>query len=195
MVRLVLALLLCLVAAGRAVADPTPPSKKERLLAEKAARPAVRRTEPPAVAPPRPLVSLRNLWTHEVLPVEPTTPPSPAEVDRFLRCHFTNQRRSMDGRLIQLLLAAAARFQGRVVEVVSAYRSPKYNLMLRKKGHEVGRESQHPLGQAVDFRIPGLPAKQLLQHLRALRSGGVGSYPRSQFVHADVGRLRFWRGR
>jgi uncharacterized protein YcbK (DUF882 family) len=78
--------------------------------------------------------------------------------------------------------------------VVSGFRAPKYNLLLRKKGHEVARESQHPLGHAVDFRLPGLSTRHLLQFVRGLHLGGVGYYPRSAFVHADVGPVRYWRG-
>ena len=78
--------------------------------------------------------------------------------------------------------------------MVSAYRAPKYNLLLRKKGHETARDSQHPLGHAIDFRLPGLPTKQLLRFVRSLRAGGVGFYPESAFVHCDVGRIRYWSG-
>jgi uncharacterized protein YcbK (DUF882 family) len=66
--------------------------------------------------------------------------------------------------------------------------------MLRKKGHEVARDSEHPRGHAVDFRIPQVPTKVLLRWVRSLHLGGVGYYPESKFVHCDVGRVRFWRG-
>jgi uncharacterized protein YcbK (DUF882 family) len=66
--------------------------------------------------------------------------------------------------------------------------------MLRKKGHEVARDSEHPRGHAVDFRIPDVPTLTLLRFIKSLHLGGVGYYPESNFVHADVGRIRFWRG-
>jgi uncharacterized protein YcbK (DUF882 family) len=138
--------------------------------------------------------SIVNTWTNEILPVDPGRPPAERVIDRFLRCHFTNQSTDMDPRLFGVVLAAAAKFKANMVEIVSGYRAPKYNLMLRKKGHEVGRDSQHPMGHAVDFRLPGLPTKSLLKFVRSLQKGGVGYYPDSAFVHADVGRVRFWKG-
>lgn len=176
-------------------------SKKERFLAEKQARAEahteVRRTRLPrglaaqaAVMP----ISLFNIWTHEVLPVDPTEPPKPTAFSRFLRCHYTNQATSVDPRLLHVVLGAAQKFKRQMVEVVSGFRAPKYNLLLRKKGHEVARESQHPLGHAVDFRLPGLSTRLLLRFVRGLHLGGVGYYPHSAFVHADVGPVRYWRG-
>jgi uncharacterized protein YcbK (DUF882 family) len=100
----------------------------------------------------------------------------------------------MDARLFETLVRAAEKFHARYVEVVSGFRAPKYQLMLRKKGHEVARDSQHPRGTAVDFRVAGVPTKILLRFVRSLHLGGVGYYPESKFVHADVGRIRFWRG-
>jgi uncharacterized protein YcbK (DUF882 family) len=89
---------------------------------------------------------------------------------------------------------AAEKFHARYVEVVSGFRAPKYQLMLRKKGHEVARDSQHPRGTAIDFRVAGVPTKLLLRFVKSLHLGGVGYYPESKFVHADVGPIRFWRG-
>ncbi len=193
MVRLIA--LLSLLAGGAALADESEagPSKKEKLLADKQARPAVHREEEPPAEAQRP-ISLVNVWTREVLPVDPAHRPQEAEIDRFLRCHFTNQATAMDPRLFDVAMKAAAKFKSVVVEVVSGFRSPKYNLMLRKKGHAVARESQHPLGHALDFRLPGLATKRLLSFVRSLHQGGVGYYPHSEFVHADVGPVRFWRG-
>jgi uncharacterized protein YcbK (DUF882 family) len=100
----------------------------------------------------------------------------------------------MDVRLVDVLERVADRFSARRIEVVSGYRSPKYNLMLRKKGHQVARNSQHMEGNAVDFRIRGVTTKQILYYVRSLRVGGVGYYPQSQFVHSDTGRIRYWTG-
>jgi uncharacterized protein YcbK (DUF882 family) len=112
----------------------------------------------------------------------------------FLRDHYTNQATRMDTRLVDVLTRAARKFSATRIEVVSGYRSPKYNLMLRKKGHQVARSSQHVEGHAVDFRIRGVPTKSLLHFVRSLRLGGVGFYPHSQFVHSDTGRVRYWTG-
>jgi hypothetical protein len=175
--------------------DAEPASKKEQWLADKGADPPQKRRPP---APPHaatPVVSLVNVWTHEILPVAPAQPPPSGEVDRFLRCHFTNRSTHMDGRLVPTVLRAAQRFRSSRVEIVSGYRSPKYNLMLRKKGRQVARDSEHPRGDAIDFRIPQVPTRTLLRFVRTLHMGGVGYYPESQFVHADTGRVRYWRGK
>jgi uncharacterized protein YcbK (DUF882 family) len=80
------------------------------------------------------------------------------------------------------------------VDIVSGFRSPKYNLMLRKKGHQVARESQHMQGTAVDFRIRGVTTEVLREFVRGLHLGGVGYYPRTHFIHADTGKVRYWQG-
>lgn len=189
-------LVLCAVRVAAATAgaqEPAGRSKKAQFLVEKASRRSVRAGHP-IEREARRLITLRNVWTDEVLPIDPARPPAAAAIDGFLRDHFTNQATAMDPRLASLLLRTANRFKARLVEVVSGYRAPKYQLMLRKKGREVARDSQHPLGHAVDFRLPGQSTRALYKYVRSLRAGGVGLYPDSAFVHADVGRVRFWRG-
>lgn len=187
-----------------------PLSKKQAFLKDKADRRDVRLVRAPAPAA-APVLTLHNVWTNESLPVVMTpapepfdrrwsvvTPPVPPAVsppfNQLVRDHFTNQATTMDGRLFQTVVRAAEKFHARYVEIVSGFRAPKYQLMLRKKGHEVARDSQHPRGSAVDFRVAGVPTKLLLRFVRSLRLGGVGYYPESKFVHADVGPIRFWRG-
>lgn len=168
----------------------------ERETARKRKRPGTTNT---AVLPPlpgtriQPITTLFNVWTREALPVLPGDPVE-ARIHTFLRDHYTNQATRMDTRLVDVLTRAARKFSAQRIEVVSGYRSPKYNLMLRKKGHQVARSSQHVEGHAVDFRIRGVPTKSLLHFVRSLRLGGVGFYPHSQFVHSDTGRVRYWTG-
>jgi uncharacterized protein YcbK (DUF882 family) len=138
--------------------------------------------------------TLHNVWTNESLPVLMGQPQAQPRFDELTHCHYTNQATSMDARLVETVLKAAQKFKASYVEIVSGFRAPKYQLMLRKKGHEVARDSEHPRGHAVDFRIPGVMTKRLLSYVRSLHLGGVGYYPESHFVHADVGRIRFWRG-
>lgn len=140
-----------------------------------------------------PITTLFNVWTREALPVLPGDPLE-LQIHSFLRDHYTNQATQMDTRLIDVLTRAARKFSAARIEVVSGYRSPKYNLILRKKGHQVARSSQHIEGHAVDFRIRGVPTRSLLHFVRSLRLGGVGFYPHSQFVHSDTGRIRYWTG-
>ena len=176
-------------------------SKKESWLEDKAVRTPVhlaRAPRPGAAAAP--VLTLHNVWTNESLPV--TLAPSPkgavptpaAPFDLLARDHYTNQATQMDARLLDTVVRAAEKFHSRYVEIVSGFRAPKYQLILRKKGHEVARDSQHPRGTAVDFRIPAVATRTLLRYVRSLRLGGVGYYPDSKFVHADVGPIRFWRG-
>jgi hypothetical protein len=142
-----------------------------------------------------PVTTLFNIWTHEALPILPgQTQALKTRFHTFLRDHFTNQATRMDTRLINVLTRVADKFQASRIDVVSGYRSPKYNLMLRKKGHAVARDSQHTHGNAVDFRIKGVQTRQVLHYVRSLRLGGVGFYPHSQFVHSDTGRVRYWTG-
>jgi uncharacterized protein YcbK (DUF882 family) len=177
-------------------------SKKDRRLKQKAEtgdQSAFRRALDLRIGrQPPPIVNIYNTWTHETLVVEQGSVEPPldsAHLNKFLRCHFTNAPTSMDERLFPVLLQAAKRFGVQRVEIISGFRDPKYNLMLRKKGHQVARLSQHTLGHAVDFRLPGIPIKRLHSWARSLRLGGVGFYRSSKFIHVDVGRIRYWTGK
>jgi hypothetical protein len=139
------------------------------------------------------LTTLYNLWNHESLPLV-TGQPYKRRFQLFLRDHYTKQSTQADTRLAGVLAAAALNFRASRIEVVSGYRSPKYNLMLRKKGHQVARESQHTQGTAVDFRVYGVTTEALREFVRGLRLGGVGYYPRTRFIHADTGKVRYWKG-
>ena len=149
--------------------------------------------EGPAGTRVAPLTTLFNLHTREALPLVPGQAVT-SRFHEFLRDYTTNQATHMDARLIGVLERVALRFSPGRIEVVSGYRSPKYNLMLRKKGREVAKSSQHSEGNAVDFRIRGVPTRRLLNFVKSLRVGGVGYYPHSEFVHSDTGRIRFWKG-
>jgi hypothetical protein len=141
----------------------------------------------------QPIVTLFNLWNREALPLlagRPWTRP----FQLFLRDHYTKEATFADTRLATVLASAALHFHSTRIDVVSGYRSPKYNLMLRKKGHQVARESQHTQGTAVDFRVRGASTEALREFVRSLRLGGVGYYPRTRFIHADTGKVRFWEG-
>ncbi len=194
------------VGTGAAVAQPamtvTLAAKKSQYLAAKAvdaAEPTTKvKVSARKVGKPAPaVISLYNTWTHEWLAldadVRAALPPT-ATVDRFLRCHFTNQPTDMDGALARTLRDAARHFGNARIEIVSGFRAPKYNLLLRKKGHEVARDSQHTHGNAVDFRIPGIGVKALEAWARGLGLGGVGLYEGSGFIHVDTGRVRYWNG-
>jgi hypothetical protein len=95
---------------------------------------------------------------------------------------------------IPIVVAAAQHFHSEVVDVVSAFRHPKFNLILRKKGHQVARDSQHTHGNAIDFFVPNVTTPQLHAWAKAQKLGGVGIYLQSGFVHMDTGPIRFWSG-
>lgn len=77
-------------------------------------------------------------------------------------------------------------------EIISAYRSPQTNEMLRKSSSGVAKSSQHVVGNAIDVRLRGLDTALLRDTARELRLGGVGYYAGSDFVHIDTGRPRYW---
>lgn len=149
---------------------------------------------------PDAVINIYHGWTHETLPVTADQPPGKGDripqpvIDRFFRCRWTNRITDMAPELFPTLVSAANHFHVRRVFVISGFRSPKFNLMLRKKGHQVGRESQHTFGKAVDFRLPGVPTRQLRKWAKSLRLGGVGFYPKSKMIHIDTSRVRYWEG-
>jgi len=100
----------------------------------------------------------------------------------------------MDPELYVILcdLAREAGYEPRY-EVISGYRSPATNQQLRAAGHAVAEHSQHMQGRAMDVRLKGCPLSRLRDVALAARRGGVGYYPRSDFVHIDTGRVRFWQ--
>jgi uncharacterized protein YcbK (DUF882 family) len=143
---------------------------------------------------PAPLINLYNEHTHEWLAIDPSEPPTQVELDDFLRDHYTNKTTHMDPKLAAFVLGAAASFHREVVDIVSGFRHPKYNLILRKKGHQVARDSQHTHGNAIDFFLPDVTTEQLHAWAKAQHAGGVGLYLASGFVHMDTGPIRFWSG-
>jgi uncharacterized protein YcbK (DUF882 family) len=77
-------------------------------------------------------------------------------------------------------------------EVISAYRSPETNELLRSRSSGVAKKSQHLLGNAIDVRLRGMELKTLRDSARNLKLGGVGYYAKPNFVHVDTGRVRYW---
>jgi uncharacterized protein YcbK (DUF882 family) len=77
-------------------------------------------------------------------------------------------------------------------QVISGYRSPETNEMLRKQGQGVAKKSYHMQGKAIDIRVPGIALRDVQRMALKLKAGGVGFYSRSNFLHVDVGPLRHW---
>lgn len=202
-------------AAGSGADTDTTASKKDRYLRDKLA-PAPRaseccspglhlperscRVDAACRAPARAgdqaaqVVLVRNLWTEERMPWTGPVVLDRAALGSFLRCHATERPGEHPRELVERVLATAAKFDARRVDIVSGYRNAKYNLGLAKKGREVSRDSQHTRSQAIDFTLPGVDTGLVYRHLLKVHRGGVGYYPVSSFVHVDTGKKRTWRG-
>jgi uncharacterized protein YcbK (DUF882 family) len=114
-------------------------------------------------------------------------------IDRILRDHRTGEVKSIDRELLDLLHVLSRRFESqRPFHVISGYRSPQTNALLRREGHGVACHSLHLCGKAIDIRVPGIHTCDLRDMARRLAAGGVGYYPGSDFVHVDTGRVRNW---
>lgn len=115
------------------------------------------------------------------------------QVKHLLRDFRTNEDHDMDPALLDVLFDLRTKVDSdRAFHVISAYRSPKTNEMLRQSSSGVAEHSMHMLGKAIDVRLEGFPTANLAEAARSLRRGGVGYYPASDFVHVDTGRVRYW---
>ncbi|WP_235911815.1 DUF882 domain-containing protein [Mesorhizobium xinjiangense] len=117
------------------------------------------------------------------------------QLNRFLRDWRRNEPTRMDPHLMDILWEAYRASGSRdYIHVISAYRSPTTNAMLRKRSSGVAKTSQHMLGKAIDFYIPDVKLSKLRAIGLKMQGGGVGYYPRSgsPFVHMDVGNVRHW---
>jgi uncharacterized protein YcbK (DUF882 family) len=139
-----------------------------------------------------------NLHTGEKLAIEyysggQYVPDALTTVNHFLRDFRTGDIHTIDPRLLDLLHSLVdATETGRPFEVISGYRSPATNEMLRRRSEGVAANSLHMVGQAIDIRLADVPLARLRGAALGLRRGGVGYYPASNFVHVDTGRVRFW---
>lgn len=116
-----------------------------------------------------------------------------AAVNHFLRDFRTGDVHAIDEALLDLLCDVADLTETtRPFQVISAYRSPVTNEALRHRNEGVASGSLHMTGQAIDVRLADVPLTRLRQAALAVRRGGVGYYPASDFVHVDTGRVRAW---
>ena len=115
------------------------------------------------------------------------------QVNHLLRDFRTNEVHVIDPPLLDVLFELRTRVGSeRAFHVISAYRSPKTNEMLRRSSNGVAEHSMHMLGKAIDVRLESFPTARLAEVARSLRRGGVGYYQASDFVHVDTGRVRYW---
>lgn len=112
-------------------------------------------------------------------------------INYFLRCHYTNEVKEMDVNLLDLLCEIKnAVDKNKEIQIISGYRSATYNEYLISHGRNVSGNSLHLRGLAVDFAIEGTGSNRLSSVAKSFGVGGVGKYP--EFVHIDVGRVRYW---
>lgn len=123
-------------------------------------------------------------------------PEAMQQINRLLRDFRVDEVKPIDPKLLDLLHELGGTVETeQPLHVISGYRSPKTNTMLRERGggHTgVATKSLHMVGKAIDIRIPGVKLDHLRGAAKSLQLGGVGYYPSSNFVHVDTGRVRYW---
>ena len=117
------------------------------------------------------------------------------KINHFLRDWRNQDSTTMDRHLFDILWEVYRDVDGKKpIQIISAYRSPATNAMLRRRSSGVARHSQHMLGHAMDFYIPDVALENIRSAGLRLQRGGVGFYPTSgsPFVHLDTGSVRHW---
>lgn len=115
------------------------------------------------------------------------------EINRIMRDWRRDEEVRMDPRVIDIIWEVNREVGGKeAIEIICGYRAPATNQMLRRRSRGVAQFSQHTLGKAVDFNIPGASLEAVRNAGLKLQRGGVGFYPSSNFVHLDIGSVRHW---
>jgi uncharacterized protein YcbK (DUF882 family) len=115
------------------------------------------------------------------------------EIRRLFRDKHNDTEIDIDPRLVDLLWTIQRQLcPNQPIDVICGYRSPETNAQLRRRSKAVAANSFHMYGKAADLRIPGCPVAVLNRFASNLEVGGVGYYPRSNFVHVDTGPVRRW---
>lgn len=114
-------------------------------------------------------------------------------VNRLLRDWRTDEIVDIDPQVLDIVYVVQRQLGiSGPLEVLSGYRSPETNAMLRRRSRAVARNSLHMYGMAVDLRFPGVPLTAAHRAALALQAGGVGYYPAADFIHLDSGPVRSW---
>jgi uncharacterized protein YcbK (DUF882 family) len=115
------------------------------------------------------------------------------KINYILRDFRADEILPIDPLLLDQLFALKIRIQPRApFHIISGYRTQATNTMLRRCTTGVARSSMHTKGRAIDIRLPGYNTRRLRNLSIALKAGGVGYYPKSDFVHLDTGQVRTW---
>lgn len=117
-----------------------------------------------------------------------------AQLNEFLKDFRTGEMTPIDPRLFDILYDLQQRVadNSALFEIISAYRSPATNAMLRRTSGRVAKRSLHMSGRALDIRLAEMPTRVIRDAALGLARGGVGYYPRSDFLHLDTGQVRHW---
>lgn len=160
--------------------------------------PALAKNNPPLELPEGSL-SLVNTHNNERLTVTYRREDGSYDLDALnalnwiLRCPLTNQQTVMDVRTIEYLNLLDKKLGGgNEIHLISGYRSPSYNSLLRDNSRRVAKHSLHLSGRAIDLAISNQSLDKVRHAALKLRLGGVGYYPRGGFVHIDSGSFRTW---
>ncbi len=116
-----------------------------------------------------------------------------AQINHIMRDHYCGAVKPIDKKLLDLFFAIRQRLNcSKPFHIISGYRTARTNAFLRKHKKAVAKNSLHLYGKAADIRLPDYGLKVLRRAAYELKAGGVGYYPRSNFIHVDVGRVRYW---
>jgi uncharacterized protein YcbK (DUF882 family) len=155
---------------------------------------ATKKPKPPASRS----LSFYNTHTNESLEVcyyknDRYDPYALSQINFILRDHRTGDIRPIARELLDLLtiVASQAKTQN-TFHVISGYRSPATNAMLHSMSRGVARKSLHMFGKAIDIRVPNYSTLTLRDLCLSLHQGGVGYYSKSDFLHLDIGPVRYW---
>ncbi|HNI37459.1 MAG TPA: YcbK family protein [Pseudomonadales bacterium] len=122
-------------------------------------------------------------------------PRSMASIAHLMRDYRSGDIHPIDPQLLDVLWKVQHNLKNsRPFEIISAYRSPATNLMMRNRSAHTGvaKKSMHLTGQAIDLRLPGSALCDVRDAAKELKRGGVGYYAESNFVHIDTGSVRYW---
>ncbi|MCI5124193.1 MAG: DUF882 domain-containing protein [Candidatus Electrothrix sp. AR5] len=143
-------------------------------------------------------LSFYHTHTHEYLTITYANggiydPVALKRINTYLKDFRTSEIHPIDPALLDILWAVQEKMRcNRTYEIISGYRSPATNNTLRSRSKGVAKRSLHMKGMAVDIRLRGKKTYLVRDCAASLRSGGVGYYADSNFVHIDTGRVRTW---
>lgn len=115
------------------------------------------------------------------------------DINHIFRDHRTGAIKPIDPNLLDSLYALSRKLEVKgPFHIISGYRTPETNAMLRRESSQVAQKSYHIKGKAADIRVPGRSLSIVHRAAVGIKAGGVGYYPDDGFVHIDTGEIRYW---